>query len=137
MDLSYTTEHFLVYTVCLLLITFLVFILRDIYHIIKKNKEKKKMMKLSFDQYEMIQNASLNDYIFYAPYGVSQSLIAFISDIPNFIKAVEDINQYDYPLTTSYQDETNPYRKNINSSLQSLQNPDTPSWTPKTPPSAN
>ena len=71
------------------------------------------MKRLSFDQYETIQNASLDEYIFYAPYGVSQSLVVFISEIPNFIKAAEDINQFDYPLTTSYQDETDPYMKDI------------------------
>lgn len=113
MELSYTAEQVLLYTVCLIIIAFLGFILRDVYHAITKNQEKKKMKKLSFDQYEMIKNASLNDYIFYAPYGVSQSLIAFISDAPNFISAAENINQYDYPLTKNFQDENDPHMKDI------------------------
>ena len=92
MRLSYTAEQFLLYIVCILIIAFLVLILRDIYHIIKKTKETKKRKKLSFDQYETIKSASLDDYIFYAPYGVSQSLIKFISEAPNFINAVADIN---------------------------------------------
>ena len=111
MRLSYTAEQFLLYTVCILIIAFLVLILRDIYHIIKKTKETKKRKKLSFDQYETIKSASLDDYIFYAPYGVSQSLIKFISEAPNFINAVADINQLDYPLTKNYQTEHDPHMK--------------------------
>ena len=113
MKLSYTAEQFLLYTVCILIIAFLVLILRDIYHIIKKTKETKKRKKLSFDQYEMIKNASLDDYIFYAPYGVSQSLITFISEAPNFISALENINQTDYPLTKSFEDENDPHMKDV------------------------
>ncbi len=113
MRLSYTAEQFLLYTVCILIIAFLVLILRDIYHIIKKSKETKKRKKLSFDQYETIKSASLDDYIFYAPYGVSQSLIKFISEAPNFINAVADINQLDYPLTKNYQTEHDPHMKDI------------------------
>ncbi len=113
MRLSYTAEQFLLYTVCILIIAFLGFILRDIYHIIKKTKETKKRKKLSFDQYETIKSASLDDYIFYAPYGVSQSLIKFISEAPNFINAVADINQLDYPLTKNYQTEHDAHMKDI------------------------
>ena len=111
MRLSYTAEQFLLHTVCILIIAFLVLILRDIYHIIKTTKETKKRKKLSFDQYETIKSASLDDYIFYAPYGVSQSLIKFISEAPNFINAVADINQLDYPLTKNYQTEHDPHMK--------------------------
>ena len=113
MRLSYTAEQFLLYTVCILIIAFLVLILRDIYHIIKKTKETKKRKKLSFDQYETIKSASLDDYIFYAPYGVSQSLITFISEAPNFISALENINQTDYPLTKSFEDENDPHMKDV------------------------
>ena len=113
MRLSYTAEQFLLYTVCILIIAFLVLILRDIYHIIKKTKETKKRKKLSFDQYETIKSASLDDYIFYAPYGVSQSLITFISEAPNFISASENINQIDYPLTKSFEDENDPHMKDV------------------------
>ena len=113
MRLSYTAEQFLLYTVCILIIVFLVLILRDIYHIIKKSKEAKKRKNLSFDQYETIKSASLDDYIFYAPYGVSQSLIKFISEAPNFINAVADINQLDYPLTKNYQTEHDAHMKDI------------------------
>ena len=113
MKLSYTAEQFLLYTVCILIIAFLVLILRDIYHIIKKTKETKKRKKLSFDQYETIKSASLDDYIFYAPYGVSQSLITFISEAPNFISALENINQTDYPLTKSFEDENDPHMKDV------------------------
>ena len=113
MRLSYTAEQFLLYTVCILIIAFLALILRDIYHIIKKTKETKKRKKLSFDQYETIKSASLDDYIFYAPYGVSQSLIKFISEAPNFINAVADINQLDYPLIKKYQTEHDDHMKDI------------------------
>ena len=61
----------------------------------------------------MIKNASLDDYIFYAPYGVSQSLITFISESPNFISALENINQTDYPLTKSFEDENDPHMKDV------------------------
>ena len=111
MRLSYTAEQFVLYTMCILIIVFLGFILRDIYHMIKKKKEIKNIKKLTFDQYEMIKNASLDDYIFYAPYGVSQSLITFISESPNFISALENINQTDYPLTKSFEDESDPHMK--------------------------
>ena len=113
MRLSYTAEQFLLYTVCILIIAFLVLILRDIYHIIKKTKETKKRKKLSFDQYETIKSASLDDYIFYAPSGVSQSLITFISESPNFISALENINQTDYPLTKSFEDENDSHMKDV------------------------
>ena len=113
MRLSYTAEQFVLYTVCILIIVFLGFILRDIYHMIKKKKEIKNIKKLTFDQYEMIKNASLDDYIFYAPYGVSQSLITFISESPNFISALENINQTDYPLTKSFEDENDPHMKDV------------------------
>ena len=113
MRLSYTAEQFLLYTVCILIIAFLVLILRDIYHIIKKTKETKKRKKLSFDQYETIKSASLDNYIFYAPYGVSQSLITFISEAPNFISASENINQTDYPLTKSFEDENDQHMKDV------------------------
>ena len=113
MRLSYTAEQFLLYTVCILIIAFLVLILRDIYHIIKKTKETKKRKKLSFDQYETIKSDSLDNYIFYAPYGVSQSLITFISEAPNFISASENINQTDYPLTKSFEDENDQHMKDV------------------------
>ena len=113
MKLSYTAEQFVLYTMCILIIVFLGFILRDIYHMIKKKKEIKNIKKLTFDQYEMIKNSSLDDYIFYAPYGVSQSLIKFISEAPNFINAVADINQLDYPLTKNYQTEHDAHMKDI------------------------
>lgn len=113
MELSYTAEKVLLYTICILIVVFLGFILRDVYHMIKKNQEKKKMKNLSFDQYEAIKNSSPEDYIFYAPYGVSQSLIIFISEAPNFIGAAAEINQLDYPLTKSFQDEHDPHMKDI------------------------
>ena len=113
MKLSYTAEQFVLYTMCILIIVFLGFILRDIYHMIKKKKEIKNIKKLTFDQYAMIKNASLDDYIFYAPYGVSQSLITFISESPNFISALENINQTDYPLTKSFEDENDPHMKDV------------------------
>ena len=82
-------------------------------HLLHPFVKIRNIKKLTFDEYEMIKNASLDDYIFYAPYGVSQSLITFISESPNFISALENINQTDYPLTKSFEDENDPHMKDV------------------------
>lgn len=113
MELSHTTEQILLYIIYIIFFVCIVFILRDIYHIFKIKKEKKNMTKLSFEHYKTLKNAALNDYIFYAPYGVSQSLFIFVSEAPSFISAVEGINRLDYPLTKSYQNEHDPNMKEV------------------------
>ena len=81
------TPHIIETIVITLVLVFLVvlisLIVRDGFNFYKKYKNKKLSCNLSFSDYETIKTYP-ETYKYYAPYGISHSLILFISEIPFF-----------------------------------------------------
>lgn len=103
------TPHIIETIVITLVLVFLVvlisLIVRDGFIFYKKYKNKKLSCNLSFSDYETIKTYP-ETYKYYAPYGISHSLILFISEIPSFINAIDTALQKNHYLIDDYHHET-------------------------------
>ena len=103
------TPHIIETIVITLVLVFLVvlisLIVRDGFNFYKKYKNKKLSCNLSFSDYETIKIYP-ETYKYYAPYGISHSLILFISEIPSFINAIDTALQKNHYLIDDYHHET-------------------------------
>lgn len=91
--------------VLIFLVVLMIIIIKDGIISYKKYKNKKLSRNLSFSDYETIK-IHPETYIYYAPYGISQSLILFISEMPSFINAIDAALQKNHYLIDDYHHET-------------------------------
>lgn len=106
MVLSKDTEQIIFYFIIVFFLTMIVLILKDSFNFFKHYKENKMSIKLSFEKYSEIKEDPSN-YLYYVPYGVSHSLIQFISETPYFINAIDTAMQKNKILIDNYHTETN------------------------------
>lgn len=75
--------------VCVIVVCLMIVEIRKNYY---ERQKYKGLLKLTFKEYkDIIREPEL--YIFYVPYGISQSLSKFISDIPYFIDALDQTSK--------------------------------------------
>ena len=102
---THNMEYILFLFMLLFFIIMLFLIIKDLTRTYKKYKEKKTSMNLSFDKYKEIKEDP-SKYIFYVPYGITQSLIQFISETPYFIDAINNATEKNRFLIDNYKNET-------------------------------
>lgn len=99
------TETIVITLVLVFLVVLISLIVRDVFNSYKKYKNKKLSRNLSFSDYEIIKTYP-ETYKYYAPYGISHSLILFISEMPSFINAIDAALQKNHYLIDDYHYET-------------------------------
>lgn len=102
---SHITETIVITLVLVFLVVLISLIVRDGFNSYKKYKNKKLSRNLSFSDYEVIKTYP-ETYKYYAPYGISHSLILFISEMPSFINAIDAALQKNHYLIDDYHHET-------------------------------
>ena len=105
MIFSQSTDIVLFFIMSIFFIIMLVLFIKDIYKQYKHYKKKKEFKSLTFDNYQEIKDDS-SKYVYYIPYGVSHSLIQFISETPHFIDAIDTVTKKNRVLIEKYNSET-------------------------------
>ena len=108
MIFSQSTDIVLFFIMSIFFIIMLVLFIKDIYKQYKHYKTKKEFKSLTFDNYQEIKDDS-SKYVYYVPYGVSHSLIQFISETPHFIDAIDTVTKKNRVLIEKYNNYIEPF----------------------------